>query len=149
MKAGGRPGFRTDSAISGGRGGSERQLTPFFSNMDGADSGGALESTATSNGGQPWDQFAANERLFGLTTDYDENIYTTQIDTNHPRYRERLAAANKTAREIERSVPATAHVAEERVMDYAGGEDKNTDEEDKFVPFSWSSDLCSSSSFAN
>ena len=127
---GGRPGFRTDSAISGGRGGGERQLTAFFAGgMDGTD--GGLDSMATSNGSQQWDQFAANEKLFGLTTDYDENIYTTQIDTSHPRYRERLAAANKTAREIERSVATTSHVAEERVMDYAGGEDKNADEEDK------------------
>lgn len=89
---------------------------------------GSLEK---SGGTGTWDQFAENERLFGLKTDYDENIYTTAIDRNHPQYKERLAAADKKAREIEQSTPTTAHVAEERVMDYVGGDD-NRDEEDKY-----------------
>ena len=92
---------------------------------------GSLETSATTGGG--WDQFAENERLFGLKTDYDENIYTTAINKTHPQYRERMAAAEKKAREIERSAPVTAHVAEERVMDYVGGQgvgDEN--EEDKY-----------------
>jgi PAB1-binding protein PBP1 len=79
-----------------------------------------------------WDQFAANERLFGLKTDYDENIYTTAINKSHPQYREKVAAAERKAREIERSAPTTAHVAEERVMDYVGGnENDGENEEDK------------------
>jgi PAB1-binding protein PBP1 len=41
-----------------------------------------------------------------------------------------MLAADKKAREIERSTATTAHVAEERVMDHAGGDD-NGDEEDK------------------
>ena len=86
----------------------------------------SLEKTSAS--GQ-WDQFAANERLFGIKTDYDENIYTTTIDKSHPQYKERMAAAERKAREIERSAPVTAHVAEERVMDFQGGDDR--DEEDK------------------
>ena len=46
-----------------------------------------------------------------------------------------MAEAEKKAREIERSAPTTAHVAEERVMDYVGGSDKGgEDEEDKYVP---------------
>jgi PAB1-binding protein PBP1 len=77
-----------------------------------------------------WDQFRANEKLFGLKTDYNEDIYTTQIDKSHPQYRERMAAADKKAREIERSVATTSHVAEERVMDFVGG-DEGGDEEDK------------------
>ena len=56
-------------------------------------------------------------------------MYTTAIDRNHPQYRERLAAAERTAREIERSTAATAHVAEERVMDYVAG--KSTGEENE------------------
>lgn len=84
---------------------------------------------STSSG--PWDQFAANEKLFGLQTDYDENMYTTAIDKNHPQYKERMAAADKKAREIERSAAATSHVAEERVMDFSGGDDRNGDEEEK------------------
>jgi PAB1-binding protein PBP1 len=89
---------------------------------------GSLEGSA---GTGRWDQFAENERLFGLKTDYDENIYTTKIDKSHPQYKERMAAAERKAREIEHSVATTSHVAEERVMDYAGGDDKGADEEDK------------------
>jgi PAB1-binding protein PBP1 len=90
-----------------------------------------LEAAANSG---PWDQFAANEKLFGLKTDYDENIYTTAINKTHPHYRERMAAAEKKAKEIERSAAVTAHVAEERVMDYAGGGATGEEnEEDKYV----------------
>lgn len=42
-----------------------------------------------------------------------------------------MAAAERKAREIERSVASTSHVAEERVMDFVGGEDQR-DEEDKY-----------------
>jgi len=95
---------------------------------------GSLEKSSSSGGGA-WDQFAENERLFGLKTDYDENIYTTAIDKSHPQYKERLAAAERKAREIERSAPTTSHVAEERVMDFVGGDD-NRDEEEKYGAFS-------------
>lgn len=79
-----------------------------------------------------WDQFAENEKRFGLKSDYDENMYTTVIDRSHPKYKERMAAADKKAREIERSAALTAHVAEERVMDYSGGKGRADDnEEDK------------------
>ena len=67
-----------------------------------------------------------------MKTDYDENIYTTAINKSHPQYREKVAAAERKAREIERSAPTTAHVAEERVMDYVGGnENDDENEEDK------------------
>lgn len=125
---GNRTGFRTDTAISNSRFGNERVLKPWVPDADDVGDGG-LESSKNS---APWDQFAANERLFGLKTDYDENIYTTAIDRSHPQFRERIAAAERKAKEIERSAPTTAHVAEERVMDYTGGgEDDN--EEDKYV----------------
>ncbi|PHH67887.1 hypothetical protein CDD80_443 [Ophiocordyceps camponoti-rufipedis] len=122
---GNRQGFRTDASISNSRYG-ERALKPWVPDTtDGVDS--SLEGSSNSG---PWDQFAENERLFGLKTDYDENIYTTAINRSHPQFRERCAAADKKAREIERSAPATAHVAEERVMDWAGGNGDN--EEDKY-----------------
>lgn len=89
---------------------------------------GSLESTSNTGA---WDQFAENEKRFGIKTDYDENIYTTSIDKSHPQYKERIAAADKKAREIERSQAATAHVAEERIMDWSGGNGDNTNEEDK------------------
>jgi PAB1-binding protein PBP1 len=129
--AGNRGGFRTDQAISNSRFGNERVLKPWVPDSnDGID--GSLENSSNSG---PWDQFAENERRFGITTDYDENIYTTVIDKSHPQYRRRMAEAERKAREIERSAPTTAHVAEERIMDYVGGSDKGgEDEEDKCVP---------------
>ena len=88
-------------------------------------------SNSTSQRG--WDQFAENERKFGIKTSYDEAFYTTSIDKSHPQYAQRMAAADRKAREIERSTAATSHVAEERVMDFAGGNDQGADEEDKYV----------------
>lgn len=129
-RIGNRSNFRTDTAISNSRLGNERTLQPWIPDAaDGVD--GSLEATAASG---HWDQFAANEKLFGLRTDYDESLYTTAINKSHPQFRERVAAADKKAKEIERSVATTAHVAEERVMDYAGGTGAGTqNEEDKYV----------------
>jgi PAB1-binding protein PBP1 len=123
---GNRPSFRTDAAISNSRLGPDRALKAWVPEPA-YEIDGSLEKSS----GGAWDQFAENERLFGLKTDYDENIYTTSIDKSHPQYRERLAAAERKAREIERSAPTTSHVAEERVMDFQGGEDQR-DEEDKY-----------------
>ena len=125
---GNRSSFRTDTAISNSRFGAERSLKAWVPDAS-YEIDGSLEKQG--GGGGAWDQFAENERLFGLKTDYDENIYTTAIDKSHPQYKERLAAAERKAREIERSVASTSHVAEERVMDFVGGDDQR-DEEDKY-----------------
>lgn len=123
--AGGRS-FRTDTAISNARPGAERVLKPWVPDSnDNFD--GSLESSTTK---EPWDQFATHEKMTGKTSDYDANIYTTRIDKTHPQYQQRLAAADRVAREIEGSAPTTAHVAEERVMDCVGG-NEHQDEEDK------------------
>lgn len=119
--------FRTDSAISGNRNQGERVLQKWVPDGPTATDGG-LETGLKSKGGA-WDQFAENERRFGITTDYDENIYTTSIDKSHPMYKQRLAEADKKAREIERSVTNNAHVAEERITDNLTGD--GGDEEDK------------------
>ena len=117
-------GFRTDTDISGNLALRERQLQPWTSNaetdvdlsLEGSESGGA------------WDQFKANEQLFGLKSDYDENIYTTRIDRSNPSYREREAAAIRLAQDIEGTSTSNAHVREERGM---LDEDGGLDEEDK------------------
>lgn len=95
------------------------------------DNDNSLESARSKAGGAAWDQFAENKRLFNITTDYDENIYTTAIDKNHPQYKQRLADADRKAREIERSVATNSHVAEERVTDNLAAENNGLDEEDK------------------
>ncbi|KKF94727.1 putative protein C21B10.03c [Ceratocystis platani] len=127
-----RMSFRTDTAISNNRGLHERTLQRWKPEGDGSLEG-SLESTSNNanNNGRSWDQFAVNEKLFGLKTDYDENMYTTSIDRSHPQYKERLASADIKAREIERSAPVTNHQAEERIMDFIGA-DKGGDEEDKY-----------------
>jgi hypothetical protein len=128
LLTGNRSSFRTDTAISNSRAASERVLKPWVPDSnDGFD--GSLEKSGSSG---TWDQFAENERLFGVKTDYDENIYTTTIDRGASDYQQRLAAADKTAREIQQSTPTTAHVAEERIMDFVGGDDQR-DEEDKYA----------------
>ncbi|KAF2968719.1 hypothetical protein GQX73_g4793 [Xylaria multiplex] len=121
--------FRTDSSISSSRNSRERVLQPWVapSGSEGIDM--SLEKSST---GRNWDQFAANERQFGIKTTYDENIYTTTIDKSHPQYRERLAIAEKAAKEIEGSATTTAHHAEERQMNFTGGDDGGDDEEDKY-----------------
>lgn len=98
-----------------------------------SDLDGSLESMSMNSNGKHWDQFAENERRFGVKTDYDESIYTTVIDKTRPDYKQRLMYADKKAREIERSTTNNAHVAEERIQNHIGGNDNGGDEEDKCV----------------
>ncbi|KFY36478.1 hypothetical protein V495_07871 [Pseudogymnoascus sp. VKM F-4514 (FW-929)] len=124
-------GFRTDSAISGNRQQGERVLQPWVPDEN-IPVNMSLESSSKQSGGAGWDQFAVNERLFGLKTDYDETIYTTAIDKSHPEYSKRYAAADRKAREIENSVSNNRHVEEERVADNLTVDDSGLDEEDKY-----------------
>jgi PAB1-binding protein PBP1 len=131
LLAGSSSTFRTDAAISGNRFQSERPLKRWTPD-DSIDTDLSLElSRNKSSTGTTWDQFEANERLFGVKTDYDENIYTTAIDKSHPDYNKRCAEADRKAREIEGSVTQNSHVAEERVVDNLNVDDSGQDEEDK------------------
>jgi len=91
-------GFATDTAISG-HGGDirERELVAWAPDEK-------LEHHLSiediSHDGQ-WDQFATNERLFGVTTDFDEELYTTKLDKSDPSFRAKEAHARKLAAEIE------------------------------------------------
>ncbi|KAL1612534.1 poly(A)-binding protein binding protein [Paraconiothyrium brasiliense] len=123
----GASSFRTDTDISGNTAFRERTLQKWEPSSD-ASANLSLESSGQSSG---WDQFATNERLFGVRSDYDENLYTTTIDRSHPQYAERAALAEKKAREIEGSSALNAHVREERSQNVAGG-DKDVDEEDLY-----------------
>lgn len=81
--------------------------------------------------GANWDQFEANQRLFGVATSFDEAIYTTQIDRSAPGFKEREAKAARIAKEIlESGGPAVSniHIAEERGL-VAGAD---YDEEDRY-----------------
>ncbi|KAK9313492.1 hypothetical protein V1524DRAFT_196079 [Lipomyces starkeyi] len=122
-------GFRTDTDISRNSSAEQKQkeLQPWKPDdsipMESLDD---LESA----GAGTWDQFAVNEQLFGLQSTFDENLYTTRLDKSHPQYKERAAAAERIAREIENSnYGGNLHMAEERglVVD-----DSGVDEEDRY-----------------
>lgn len=124
IRPGTSTGFRTDTDISGNASRAERELTRWEPSA-----AGDLNNVTFSNSGRTWDQFEANERLYGVKTDYNENIYTTTIDTKDPSYRARLANADRLAREIESTASSNIHQAEERgLVDEAN---RDVDEEER------------------
>ncbi|KAK9471673.1 uncharacterized protein V1510DRAFT_354786, partial [Dipodascopsis tothii] len=123
-------GFKTDTDIS--RGNAEaaapRELQPW--RPDDGDAGQALEDLSLGNPHEAWDQFAVNEAKFGVQSSFDEDLYTTKLDRSHPLYKQREAAAERIAREIESSAHGgNIHLAEER---NAAIDDSGVDEEDKY-----------------
>ena len=87
----------------------------------------SLENTTSTTG---WDQFEANAKLFGATSSYDENIYTTRIDRSDPTYKQKEAQAARIAREIEGTDVDNSHVREERGLTSLDARDN--DEEEKY-----------------
>ncbi|CAG8529763.1 15468_t:CDS:10, partial [Racocetra fulgida] len=85
---------REDADISGRTEIRERELHKWTPD----ESGETLKESANAS----WDQFAANEQLFGLTTDYNEEIYTTKLDRSKADYKERERKAINLANEITR-----------------------------------------------
>jgi hypothetical protein len=122
----GASGFRTDSDISGNLAMRERTLQRWEPAAHEVNM--SLESSAGDTAG--WDQFEANERLFGAKTNYDENIYTTRIDRSDPTYREKHAEAARIAREIEGQDHENAHMREERGL--VAPDSGDQDEESKY-----------------
>ncbi|GMG00304.1 unnamed protein product [[Candida] boidinii] len=144
-------GFRTDTDISAISGIREHELKKWvpdendssLSNMGGLEDDqdfetfGSLSNNNNSNinnnrnnAGGSWDQFEVNERKFGIQSSYDEELYTTKLDTNAPDFQQRLAEAERIAKEIEsQAYNGDIHVAEERgiIID-----DSGVDEEDKY-----------------
>eukprot|EP00842_Homolaphlyctis_polyrhiza_P000578 jgi/Hompol1/1520/HPOL_003444-RA len=92
--------FKTDTAISGASGLSrERPLKKWTFGDDEAAVLPGLEDMGKKG---RWDQFATNERLFGVTSDYEEHLYTTVVDKSAPDFKAKEAAAARLAAEIER-----------------------------------------------
>ncbi|KAG0152245.1 hypothetical protein CROQUDRAFT_650350 [Cronartium quercuum f. sp. fusiforme G11] len=79
---------------------------------------------------KPWDQFEANEKLFGTRTDFDEEIYTTKLDRTAKDFKERERKAEALAREIMTSSSSNPHVQEERGL--MNADDSGMNEEDKY-----------------
>lgn len=76
-----------------------------------------------------WDQFEENERLFGITTSFDEHEYTTKINTHDPNFHKRRAHAERLAAEIEGRESSNPHIREERGLPVL---DTHGDEEDRY-----------------
>ena len=104
--------FRTDTEISRAAAAKrERELQawqpdaaepPVLPVTGGFDHQGGDDVTfgpGASSSGQ-WDQFAANERLFGVRTHYDEDEYTTRLDRSAKDFKERERRAEQIAAEI-------------------------------------------------
>jgi PAB1-binding protein PBP1 len=53
-----------------------------------------------SQSGNQWDQFAVNEKLFGVKANFDEEAYTTKLDRNAPDFKEKEKKAAALANEI-------------------------------------------------
>jgi len=118
----------TDGGISRGATGANRELVAWAPEEgDGALSmtleeeaamGGAKKASAGAawgkkpGGGAAWDQFAANKKLFGVDTKFDENAYTTSIDKSKVGISE--AEAARIAYEIQNQISDNPHLAEER-----------------------------------
>lgn len=82
------------------------------------------------NESSKWDQFATNEKLFGLKTDFDEEIYTTKLDRNSLHVRANEANAERLAKEILMSSSGgNFHLAEERGQNGNTNCDFDDDEE--------------------
>lgn len=54
-----------------------------------------------------WDQFSVNQQLFGVTTNYDEELYTTKLDRSRPDFKERERQAARLASEIQNVRPSS------------------------------------------
>ena len=119
--------FRTDTAISGTTTSAQRALEKW--QPDPVPTSGMSGSLEHSGSGT-WDQFATNERMFGVKSSYSEEIYTTKLDRSHPEFEKRLRQAESIAREIEGKVSTNPHLQEERNQKV---DDSGIDEEDKYA----------------
>uniref|UniRef100_K3WV04 LsmAD domain-containing protein n=1 Tax=Globisporangium ultimum (strain ATCC 200006 / CBS 805.95 / DAOM BR144) TaxID=431595 RepID=K3WV04_GLOUD len=125
-------GFRTDTEISGRHHDHlfGRELQSANSWLDPKLDIGELEDPRRRSSKSGWNQFEANEKLFGVVSSYDENIYTTKLDkskisTQQSREAERIAL------EIERQTSTNFHLQEERGHQSAHHDD-NLDEEARY-----------------
>ncbi|KAM3583983.1 poly(A)-binding protein binding protein [Umbelopsis sp. WA50703] len=124
--------FKTDVDISG-RGAEirERELHRWNPESHSSDDIAGLEDADTfgESNAVSWDQFAANEKLFGLTTNFHEEIYTTKLDRSAPDFKAREKRAAEVAAEIQKTAATNVHIMEERGLQV---DDSGLDEEDRY-----------------
>ncbi|XP_073303059.1 polyadenylate-binding protein-interacting protein 4-like isoform X3 [Primulina huaijiensis] len=88
-----------------------------------------IENTFDDHWNRGWDQFEANESLFGVKSTFNEELYTTKLEKG-PQMRELEREAIRIAREIEGDETLDLHVAEERGVQLDGN--LEIDEETRF-----------------
>lgn len=82
---------------------------------DESDAADGLDLTSAPQQSGKWNQFAVNQKKFGVVTSFNENLYTTRLDKSRSKISE--AEADRLATEIEGQVSGNAHLAEERGME--------------------------------
>ncbi|XP_055828752.1 polyadenylate-binding protein-interacting protein 4-like isoform X2 [Solanum dulcamara] len=119
----------TDSCISQSRHGEvERQLERWVPDDDALECP-ELDNIFDGHWNRGWDQFQANETLFGVKSTFNEELYTTKLDKG-PQMRELEREALRIAREIEGEETRDLHLAEERGIQLHGN--LEVDEETRF-----------------
>jgi hypothetical protein len=109
-----RKEFATDHDISAAAPGTARQLQQVNNAWVAAlPPGGAGLEEASHSRGKKWDQFEANEKLYGVKTSFDENLYTTELDKSKFSA-DKKKTAERLAREIEGKISSNPHMREER-----------------------------------
>jgi hypothetical protein len=94
--------FRTDTDISQKKPahGRERELQAWLPDSDTPHLPADDDTFGNATGNTGWDQFAVNEKLFGVTGSFNEDEYTTKLDRNAADFREREIEAQRIAAEI-------------------------------------------------
>ncbi|TMX03974.1 hypothetical protein EJD97_012733 [Solanum chilense] len=119
----------TDSCISQSRHIEvERQLERWVPDDD-APECPELDNIFDGHWNRGWDQFQANETLFGVKSTFDEDLYTTKLERG-PQMSELEKEALRIAREIEGEDTRDLHLAEERGIQLH--ENLEVDEETRF-----------------
>ncbi|KAA3478459.1 polyadenylate-binding protein-interacting protein 3-like isoform X1 [Gossypium australe] len=105
-----------DSVISQSRHvGLERELEPWVPDEDYPQCPD-LENIFSGSWNRNWDQFETNQKLFGVKSTFNEELYTTKLERG-PQTRELEKEAMRIAREIEGEETRDLHLAEERGLD--------------------------------
>ncbi|KAK6787395.1 hypothetical protein RDI58_015920 [Solanum bulbocastanum] len=106
----------------------ERQLERWVPDDD-APECPELDNVFDGHWNRGWDQFQANETLFGVKSTFDEDLYTTKLERG-PQMSELEKEALRIAREIEGEDTRDLHLAEERGIQLH--ENLEVDEETRF-----------------
>jgi len=111
----GSSSYRNQALGSGGLQATNSRAAALAGNKKGDASAAASDVTGGKISGSigQWDQFKANKELFNVNATFDENLYTTQLDTSQLDAK-KMAEAERIAKEIENTATKNIHMAEER-----------------------------------